>query len=44
VIQFVAESTFKLLLGVPIVGGAVLVALALGRDLQELLGGTCATS
>jgi hypothetical protein len=39
VIQFVAESTFKLLLGVPIVGGAVLVALALGRDLQQLLGG-----
>jgi len=39
VIQFVAESTFKLLLGVPIVGGAVLVALALGRDLRALLGG-----
>ena len=39
VIQFVAESTFKLLLGIPIVGGAVLVALALGRDLRALLGG-----
>jgi hypothetical protein len=39
VIQFVAESTFKLLLGVPVVGGAVLVALALGRDLRTLLGG-----
>jgi hypothetical protein len=38
-IQFVAESTFKLLLGVPIVGGAVLVALALGRDLRTLLAG-----
>lgn len=39
VIQFVAESTFKLLLGVPIVGGAVLAALALGRDLRTLFGG-----
>lgn len=38
-VQFVAESTFKLLLGVPVVGGALLVALALGRDLGELLGG-----
>jgi hypothetical protein len=38
-VQFVAESTFKLLLGVPVVGGAVLVALALGRDLREMLGG-----
>lgn len=39
VVQFVAESTFKVLLGVPVVGGALLVALALGRDLQEMLGG-----
>lgn len=39
VVQFVAESTFKLLLGVPVVGGALLVTLALGRDLEELLGG-----
>jgi hypothetical protein len=39
IVQFIAESTFKLLLGVPVVGGAVLVALALGRDLGELLGG-----
>lgn len=39
VVQFVAESTFKLLLGVPVVGAALLVALALGRDLEELLGG-----
>jgi hypothetical protein len=38
-IQFVAESTFKLLLGVPVVGGALLVALALGRDLADLLRG-----
>lgn len=39
VIQFIADSTFKLLLGVPVVGGALLVALALGRDVRELLGG-----
>lgn len=38
VTQFVAESTFKLLLAVPVVGGAFLVALALGRDVDELLG------
>lgn len=38
VTQFVAESTFKLLLAVPVVGGAFLVALALGRDVTELLG------
>jgi hypothetical protein len=38
-VQFIAESTFKLLLGVPVVGGAVLVALVLGRDLRDLLGG-----
>lgn len=38
-IQFVAESTFKLLIGVPIVGGALLATLALGRDLTDLLRG-----
>lgn len=38
-IQFIAESTFKLLVAVPVVGAALLVALALGRDLGELLGG-----
>lgn len=38
VAQFVAESAFKLLLAVPVVGGAFLVALALGRDVSELLG------
>ncbi len=36
IIQFIAESTFKLLLGVPVVGGALLVALALGRDVGDL--------
>lgn len=39
VIQFVSESTVKLLLGVPVVGGVLLVGLALGRDISELLGG-----
>jgi hypothetical protein len=39
VIQFVAESTFKILLLVPSVGGAILVALLLGGDLKELLSG-----
>jgi hypothetical protein len=37
-IQFVADSTVKLLLTVPIVGGVGLVGLVLGRDLPELLG------
>lgn len=39
VIQFIAESTFKLLLGVPVVGGVLLVGLALGRDVRSLLDG-----
>jgi hypothetical protein len=38
-IQFATESTFKLLVGVPVVGGALLVAIALGRDLRDLLTG-----
>jgi hypothetical protein len=38
-VQFGAESTFKLLLAVPVVGGAILVAVAVGRDLTELLTG-----
>jgi hypothetical protein len=38
-IQFVAESTLKILLGVPVVGGVLLVALALGRDVTDVLGG-----
>lgn len=38
-IQFIAESTFKLLVAVPVVGGAVLVALVLGGDLRQLLDG-----
>jgi hypothetical protein len=35
-IQFMAESTFKMLLTVPIVGGVLLVVLVLGRELPEL--------
>jgi hypothetical protein len=38
-IQFTAESTFKLLLAVPIIGGILLVTLLLGRDLWDLLNG-----
>lgn len=37
--QFVAESLFKTLLAVPIGGAAFLVAVLLGRDIAELLGG-----
>jgi hypothetical protein len=36
VIQFMAESTFKMLLSVPVVGGVLLVVLLLGRELPEL--------
>jgi hypothetical protein len=35
-IQFMAESTFKILLAVPIAGGVLLVVLVLGRELPEL--------
>ncbi len=42
-IQFVGDSTFKLLLSVPVVGGALLVALVLGRDLPELMSGDLRT-
>src|SRR3954452_6072919 len=39
-IQFLAETTFQVLLAVPIVGAAVLVAVLLGGDLSELLQGS----
>ena len=39
-IQFLAESTFQVLLGVPIIGAAILVALLLGGDLGEMLQGS----
>jgi hypothetical protein len=39
-IQFVAETTFQVLLAVPVVGAAVLIAVLLGADLAELLRGS----
>ena len=39
-IQFVAETTFQVLLAVPVIGAAILVAVLLGGDLAELLQGT----
>jgi hypothetical protein len=38
-IQFIAESTLKLILGVPVVGGIFLVVLLLDADVDQLLGG-----
>jgi hypothetical protein len=38
-VQFIAESTLKLILGVPVVGGIFLVVLLLDADVEELLGG-----
>jgi hypothetical protein len=43
IVQFVAESTRDLLLAVPVVGGAFLVALLLDRRLTELLSGDIRT-
>jgi hypothetical protein len=39
IVQFVAESSLKLMLAVPIVGGAFLVALLLDTSLTDLLRG-----
>jgi hypothetical protein len=39
-IQFAAETTFQVLLAVPIVGAAILVAVLLGGDLGSLLQGS----
>jgi hypothetical protein len=39
-IQFAAETTFQVLIAVPILGAAVLVAVLLGADLAELLQGS----
>jgi hypothetical protein len=36
-VQFVAESIFKILLGVPVAGGLFLVGLAVGQDITGLL-------
>ena len=40
VVQFVAESTLKLLLAVPVLGGIFLVALLLDADVGELISGS----
>ncbi len=39
-IQFVAETTFQVLLAVPLIGAAILVAVLLGGDLADLLQGS----
>ena len=39
-VQFVAQTTFQVLLAVPILGAAILVALLLGADIAELLKGS----
>jgi hypothetical protein len=39
VVQFIAESTLKLILGVPVVGGIFLVVLLLDADVEEVLRG-----
>ena len=38
VVDFVAESVYKFTLGVPVVGGAFMVAVLLGVDIRTLLG------
>ena len=38
-IQFLAETTFQVLLGVPLIGAAILVAVLMGTDIAELLQG-----
>jgi hypothetical protein len=38
-IQFVAQTTFQVLLAVPIIGAAILVAVLLGTDIADLLQG-----
>lgn len=40
VVQFVAESTFKILLTVPILGATFLVAVVVGGDVGEVFQGT----
>jgi hypothetical protein len=39
-IQFAAQTTFQVLLAVPIIGAAILVAVVLGGDLADLLQGS----
>ena len=38
-IQFVAETTFQVLVAIPILGAAVLLAVVVGADLRDLLQG-----
>jgi hypothetical protein len=40
VIQFIAQTTFQVLLAVPIIGAAILVAILMGADLADLLQGS----
>jgi hypothetical protein len=40
IIEFVAETTFQVLLAVPIIGAAILIAVLLGADLADLLQGS----
>ena len=40
VVQFIAESTLKLLLAVPVLGGIFLVVLLLDADVEELISGS----
>jgi hypothetical protein len=39
-IQFIAQTTYTVLLAVPIIGAAILVAVLLGADLADLLQGS----
>jgi hypothetical protein len=39
-IQFAAQTTFQMLLAVPVIGAAILVAVLLGADLANLLQGS----
>ena len=39
-IQFIAETTFQVLLAVPIIGAAILVAVLLGADLADIMQGS----
>ena len=38
-VQFIAEGTLQPLLGVPVVGGIILVVLVLGADVDEVMAG-----
>jgi hypothetical protein len=38
-VQFIAEATLKLLLGVPVIGGLFLVVILLGAEVEDLLAG-----